>query len=148
MIEQKIQVFIDSVSDYFSQLNNGDIVIEPPYLNENHHPIISDYTGVIGISGTDKGLVYFTAPKPLLQQILYCMKEGDDSDANLIDLVGEVANTISGNARKHFGSGFNISVPFIFKGQAQTVLFPKDKHSLVIPLKWQDYHAGIVVYLQ
>ena len=76
------------------------------------------------------------------------MHEADDSEDNLVDLVGEVANTISGNARKQFGSEFNISVPFVFKGQPQNVILPKDKHSFVIPLKWKNHDAGIVIYLQ
>lgn len=152
MQENHIQVFIDSITHYFDQLNSpeahDEITIDTPYLNENHSPILSDYTGVIGISGSNKGLVYFTAPQPLLVQILHSMSETDDSDANLTDLVGEVANTISGNARKYFGSAFDISVPFVFKGQPQTFLLPKDNHSLIIPIIWKDYQAGIVVYLQ
>lgn len=147
-VEKNFQVFIDSVTNYFDQLNDDTIAVDTPYLNENHTPILSDYTGVIGITGNNKGLVYFTAPKDLLKQMLLSMREADDSEDNLVDLVGEVANTISGNARTQFGSEFNISVPFVFKGQPDNVILPKDKHSFVIPLIWKNRTAAIVIYLQ
>lgn len=147
-IEKNFQVFIDSVTNYFDQLNDDNIAVDTPYLNENHTPILSDYTGVIGITGNNKGLVYFTAPKDLLKEMLLSMREMDDSEDNMVDLVGEVANTISGNARKQFGAEFNISVPLVFKGQPDNVILPKDKHSFVIPLIWKNSNAAIVIYLQ
>lgn len=147
-VEKNFQVFIDSVANYFRQLNDEDIVIATPYLNENHTPIVSDYTGVIGITGNNKGLVYFTAPKPLLEKMLVVMQESDHSEDNLVDLVGEVANTISGNARSQFGPEFNISVPFVFRGQPDSINLPKDRHSFVIPLEWKNLTATIVIYLQ
>lgn len=147
-VEKNFQVFIDGVANYFRQLNDEDIVISTPYLNENHTPIVSDYTGVIGITGNNKGLVYFTAPKPLLEKMLSVMQEADSSEDNLVDLVGEVANTISGNARSQFGPEFNISVPFVFRGQPESINIPKDKPSFVIPLEWKSLTAAIVIYLQ
>lgn len=147
-VEKNFQVFIDSVANYFRQLNDENIVIATPYLNENHTPIVSDYTGVIGITGNNKGLVYFTAPKPLLEKMLVVMQESDHSEDNLVDLVGEVANTISGNARSQFGPEFNISVPFVFRGQPDSINLPKDRHSFVIPLEWKNLTATIVIYLQ
>ncbi|ELA09080.1 CheC-like family protein [Moraxella macacae 0408225] len=147
-VEKNFQVFIDSVANYFRQLNDEDIAIATPYLNENDTPIVSDYTGVIGITGNNKGLVYFTAPKPLLEKMLLVMQESDNSEDNLIDLVGEVANTISGNARSQFGPEFNISVPFVFRGQPDSINLPKNRHSFVIPLEWKNLTAAIVIYLQ
>lgn len=148
MIEERFQVFIDSVSNYFSQLNDDDMVIETPFLQENHIPVLSDYTGVIGITGNNKGLVYFTAPISLLQQMLITMRENDQSEDNLVDLVGEVANTIAGNARKQFGDEFNISVPLVFRGKPDDVIVPKDKHSFIIPISWKNNKAAIVIFLQ
>lgn len=147
-IEKQFQVFIDSVANYFRQLQDEDIVISTPYLNENHTPIVSDYTGVIGITGNNKGLVYFTAPKPLLEKMLTVMQESDNGEDNLVDLVGEVANTVAGNARSHFGPDFNISVPFVFRGQPESINIPKDRYSFVIPLEWKGQMAAIVIYLQ
>ena len=63
-----------------------------------------DYTGIITLSGDYKD-VYFTAPRFMLVDLLTNMSETNVSEINLLDIVGEIANTISGNARKHFGKG-------------------------------------------
>ena len=42
--------------------------------------------------------------------------ETDTSEEMLIDTVGEVANTLSGNARESLGKNFIISVPKVVKG--------------------------------
>jgi hypothetical protein len=65
--------------------------------------VVQDYAGVIGISGNREGKVYFTAPRGMLSVMLMCMNETDTGEQNVRDLVGEVANTISGNARRDFG---------------------------------------------
>ncbi len=61
------------------------------------------------MTGRRNGIVYFTAPRGMLIVMLMKMNESDVSHDNLCDLVGEVANTISGNARRDFGKDFMIS---------------------------------------
>ena len=48
--------------------------------------------------GKREGVVYFTAPRAMLTVLLMKMQENDFSHETMRDLVGEVANTISGNA--------------------------------------------------
>ena len=76
------------------------------------NPGAYDYTGVIGISGARNGIVYFTAPRGMLTVLLMRMQETDTSEENMKDLVGEVANTISGNARRDFGKDFSSRCPW------------------------------------
>lgn len=146
--EENIQVFIDGTNHYFKQHKTTDIVVGTPYLLENETPKAHDYTGIIGISGPQKGSVYFTAPQVLLQHLLVSMKIFDTSEDNLRDLVGEIANTISGNARTEYGPDFNISVPLVIKGAPDDIHLPKDAYSYVIPIEWQIHNAAIVVCLQ
>jgi chemotaxis protein CheX len=84
-----------------------------PYLCIDKAAVVQDYAGVIGISGNREGKVYFTAPRGMLSVMLMCMNETDTGEQNVRDLVGEVANTISGNARRDFGRNFVISTPTI-----------------------------------
>ena len=148
MKEQKLQVFIDGVQNYFNQMNKDEIIVGTPYLVENEMPAAHDYTGIIGISGVSKGVVYFTAPHALLEHLLILMKEEDRSEENLTDLVGEVANTIAGNARSEFGEEFNISVPIVIRGAPDEILLPRKDRSFVIPIEWKSYHAAIVICLR
>lgn len=148
MKEQKLQIFVGIITNYFKQFGNEELVIDTPYLLENQQPRVYDYTGVIGISGVQKGVVYFSATSELLGSILDNMGETDKSEDNLVDLAGEVANTVSGNARNEFGAEFHISVPLVFKGSPQSIILPKNGRSFIIPVSWQGQIGEIVVCLQ
>ena len=69
------------------------------------------------------------------------------SDADLRDLVGEVANTLSGNARKDFGRNFIISTPSVVTGSSSTIGYSPDTRPIVVPIDWRAYHANLVVCL-
>ncbi|WP_201527955.1 chemotaxis protein CheX [Psychrobacter frigidicola] len=148
MKEQKLHIFLNIITHYFQQFANEELIVDTPYLLENKQPKIHDYTGVIGISGAQKGVVYFSATSDLLSCILDSMGETDKSEDNLVDLVGEIANTIAGNARKEFGAGFYISVPVVFKGSPQSIILPKEERSFIIPVTWQGQVGEIVICLQ
>ncbi len=148
MKEQNLQIFVSIITNYFNQFGGDELVVDTPYLLENQQPKVHDYTGVIGISGAQKGVVYFTATTALLSGILESMGEMDKGEDNLVDLAGEVANTVSGNARQDFGPEFHISVPFVFKGSPQSIILPKDGRSFIIPVSWRGQIGEIVVCLQ
>ena len=99
MNDRDIQVFIACVQRYFESLKRDVmVVIEPPFIKDGEKPFL-EYTGIIGISGKARGAVCFTANGVMLESILSFLKEAP-IDRNLIcDLVGEIANTLSGNAR-------------------------------------------------
>jgi len=79
--------------------------------------------------------------------MLMRMQETDISDSNLRDLVGEVANTLSGNARKDFGRSFVISTPSVVTGAAANIGYAADTRPIVVPIDWRTYHANLVVCL-
>jgi chemotaxis protein CheX len=147
MTEQTIQVFIDGVVRYFEHVADKEIQIGSPYLVENNSPAAYDVTGLIGISGPYKGCVYFTSPKILLKHVLMSIGEQDTGNENIFDLVGEVANTISGNARSVFGQDFMISVPVMIEGAPSHIHLPSHLRSYVIPVYWRAYHAAVVICL-
>lgn len=122
--------------------------IGSPYLGEANALPIYDFTGVIGISGERQGCVYFTAHRDLLRQLLLHVGEADVSDNNLCDLVGEIANTISGNARRHFGPNFMISVPVVVAGSARSIQVPKDVKAYILPLRWHKLEAAMIASLR
>lgn len=148
MKEVQMQIFVDLVKKYFAQMGE-DMIVDTPYLlEENTMPALLDYTGVIGVSGARQGLVCVTASRKLLGAILSTIGEQDNSDDNMVDLVGEIANTISGNARTEFGPQFHISIPLVFKGAPMGVNIPKNERAFVIPIEWQQKKGEIVICLQ
>ena len=147
MDEHELHIFIDIVSQYFERQTNRLPDVGSPYLGEPNALPIYVFTGVIGISGERQGCVYFTAHRDLLRQFLLHVVESDVSDNNLSDLVGEVANIISGNARRHFGPNFMISVPVVVAGNARAIQVPRSVKAYILPLRWHKLEAALVVSL-
>ncbi|GGB91123.1 hypothetical protein GCM10011352_16460 [Marinobacterium zhoushanense] len=146
--QEAIEVFIDSLAHFYRQIGVDEAQIGVPYLLDSNKTIISDFTGIIGVSGKRKGCVYYTCPKAMLSYILLAMGEKEVSSSYLCDLVGEIANTIAGNARKAFGSDFMISVPVVVQGKPERIQLPESTRSVVIPAKWKFYESIIVVALE
>lgn len=148
MDEEQLRAFVDIVRSYFESEGSRAAEVGSPFLGEPEALPIEDFTGVIGISGARKGCVYITAKRELLRALLLQAGEPDVSDANLADLAGEMANTVSGNARKHFGPEFMISVPVIVHGHSQRIQVPRNVKAYVIPMHWHKHHAALVVSLE
>lgn len=147
MTEDKLQIFVLGAKKYFEQIADEELSIGTSYLVSNSIPTAKDYTGMITISGAYKGVVYFTAPKDLLERMLIWIGENNLSEEMMIDLVGEVANTIAGNARSELGDEFEISVPIVIRGAPDEVILPRRDRSFVIPLSWRGREAAVVVAL-
>jgi len=139
--ESEIRTFIEGTTNYFEATAQQAASVGSPYLVTDGNPGAYEYTGVIGISGARKGVVYFTAPRGMR------MQETDTSDESIRDLVGEVANTISGNARRDFGKNFVISVPVVIAHDEEKVTTPHAR-SFVIPINWRTHSAKLVVCLE
>ena len=145
--EQELQVFIDTVTHYFDQITNESAEVDTPYIKDEEN-VVMDYSGVIGISGKTKGAIYFTANEDLLTDLLKATGHTEAVDSDLLqDMVGEVANTLSGNARRSFGSNFMISVPVVLKGAAN-IRLPASIKTFVIPIIWRTYRSYLIVCLE
>jgi chemotaxis protein CheX len=146
--ETEVSVFLEAVLNYFSTSVQQAAVCGTPFLAIDKIPELSDFTGTIHISGKYSGLVAFTAPKSMLCVMLMRMQETDMCQENLCDLVGEIANTLSGNARRDFGHQFNISVPTVTIGRKNRLELPDGARPIVIPIGWRNYSSSLVVHLQ
>ena len=147
-LESEVAVFVDGVLNYFGTTVQQDAQCGTPHLALGERPEVSDYTGVIQVSGKRTGMVAFTAPKSMLSVMLMRMQETDMGHDNLCDLVGEIANTLSGNARRDFGHLFQISVPEVVAGRGSKIAYPEQGRPIVIPIEWRNYHARLIVCLQ
>ena len=148
MDEEELRAFIEIVNQYFERQTGRLPELGNPYLGDPAALPMYDFTGVIGISGARPGCVYFTAHRDLLRELLLHVGESTLSDENLSDLVGEVANTISGNARRVFGPEFMISVPVVVAGAAQAIQFPPNVKPYLLPLRGHKREAALVASLQ
>ena len=147
MTDEEIKVFIDGAMRYFERVSGQAATVETPYLRGDES-VSSDFTGVIGISGRHRGAVYFTAGKAMLSDLLARLGEREATPQYLGDLVGEVANTIAGNARRYYGQDFLISVPVVLRGRPEEISFPRHLKSFVIPIEWQGHLSYLIVCLE
>jgi chemotaxis protein CheX len=132
MDDDDIQVFITGVLRYFEALDSDvGVFIEPPFIKDHGKP---------------SGVVCFTASKTMLEAILRHLNQ-DPAPEAVSDLVGEIANTLSGNAREEFGRDFMISVPVVSLGDGTESTFPKDTRNYVIPVIWHSEKAFLLVSL-
>lgn len=148
MKESDLHFFIDSTVNYFEEVTNEKAVTGIPYIKDEA-PVVLEFTGIIGISGKRKGSVYITATESMLSQIAQIILDIDDvGREDVKDLVGEIANIISGNVRQAYGSDFMISVPVVVEGKARDIKLPENIQSFVIPLTWREHKSFLVVCLE
>jgi chemotaxis protein CheX len=148
MTENELKPIIKIVTEYFLNITGVPAVMGLPYIKRGDDPVF-DYTGVIGISGSRRGGVYYTAGRELLAEFGKVMLgEADLDDAVLGDMVGEMANTIAGNMREIFGASFLISIPIILSGKIDAINMRLKPPVFVIPIKWKDHTSHLAVGLE
>lgn len=145
--ETELKVFVDAVTHYFSHLTQEPAEIRAAYLAAADTPHF-DYTGLIMLSGHFRGCVYFSAPRLMVRELLIRLQEPDTCEDNLLDAVGEVANTIAGNARRHFGDALDISVPVTIRGSSEQIKCGVRARPFAILLRWQRFEAAVVVDIE
>ena len=148
MSNLELATFVEGTTRYFETAGNQPATVGSPYLVNSGRPTVHEFTGMINIAGKRRGVVYFTASRPMLTVLLMRMGETELTEENMADLVGEVANTISGNARRDFGKDFMISVPQVVAGDPERVTIPDNVRSFVIPINWRSHVAKLVVCLR
>jgi chemotaxis protein CheX len=152
--QAEIKVITDAAQSYFGRLTREAARVSASFLADPGQLPEFDYTGLIRISGTYRGCVYFTAPKMMMRFLLLSVGETMQGDDIFMDAAGEIANTIAGNARKHFGEKMEISVPTTMKASTLTDLSKTGngpvlrQRPMVIRIQWQTLAAALVVDLE
>ena len=148
MNETDLHFFIDSTVNYYEEVTNEKASSGIPYIKDDE-PVVLEYTGIIGISGKRKGSIYVTASEDMLKSVAKVILGLEDvGKEDIKDLIGEIANTVSGNVRQAYGSDFMISVPVVVEGKAKDIKLPDNIQSFVIPITWQDHKSFLVVCLE
>jgi chemotaxis protein CheX len=144
--ETELKLFVESVRRYFQVVTKQEPQITSAFLGtgdvDGH-----DFNGIVTFSGSYNGHVMVSMPPQLLKELLLLQGETDLSESNLLDAVGEIANTLGGNARKTLGSGLNISVPMKLHGSSG-VRARVRKHPYVITLRWNHQPAMVCVDME
>ena len=145
--EAEIRTFIEGTTNYFETSAQQSATVGSPYLVTDGKPGAYEYTGVIGISGARKGIVYFTAPRGMLTVLLMRMQETDTSDEEH-----------QGSGRRGRQHHFRQRAPrlrqeFRHLGAHRHRARCRQGHhaarrSFVIPINWRTHSAKLVVCLE
>ncbi len=145
MRESELKIFVEGVSNFFNRLGPDVVEVGVPYIKEGNQ-FISEITGIIGLTGQRKGGIFITCSLPMVDDVsLAYSGMADNSPEARRDMIGEIANTISGNASDAFGSDFQISVPVVITGKPERVDMPTRVPTFVIPIQWKNHKAYLVV---
>lgn len=140
---EELKFFVESVRHYFKVLSKQEPTITSAYLGTSELEGF-EFNGIVTFSGNYNGHVIVSMPPQLLKELLLLQGETDLGDTNLLDAVGEIANTLGGNARKSLGSALQISVPMKLQG-VSGIKARVRKHPYVITLKWNHQPALVCV---
>lgn len=146
--DQAVDVFINSIENYFQTITGDKVTTSPPYVKEQDQLSLYECTSMIGISGSRKGLVYISGNMDLYQEFIEShIGLPNPTERHMLDMAGEISNVIAGNVREVFGKDFMISVPVVFKGKPDVLQFPDDVSIYVLPFQWKSHEAYMVVGL-
>ena len=142
----ELKMFVESVREYFRVVTRQEPQITSAFLAtgelQGH-----DYNGIVSFSGPFNGHVLVSMPGQLLKELLLLQGETDLSQGNLLDAVGEIANTLGGNARKSLGAALQISVPVKLHGSGGIQARVR-KHPYAITLKWNHQPAVVCIDME
>lgn len=144
--ETELKLFVETVRRYFQVVTKEEPQITSAFLATGDIDAW-DFNGIVSFSGSYNGHVMVSMPQQLLRELLLLQGETDLSDGNLLDAVGEIANTLGGNARKSLGPALNISVPMKLLG-ASGIRARVRKHPYVITLRWNRQPALVCVDME
>ena len=145
--EAEVGVFVNSVMHYFETTVQQPAACGIPHLALQRRPELSDYTGVLRVSGRSAGVVLFTAPRSMLSVMLMRMRHTDLSDDQLCGLVGQIAATLSSDAQRNLPHRYSVSVESVVHDHQVPKLYPPEARPIVIPIAWRSYRAHLVVCL-
>ncbi len=147
MEEYILKVFSKSTLRYFEAIGASGAALGTPYLGGEQESAGLGFSAVIGISGSYRGNIYFTAPREKLNALLPILGETKPDDNLCAELVGEITNTISGNAREQLGGSFMISPPFILQARPLSVHTVRNVPLYVLPITWRQLSSRLLIAL-
>lgn len=145
-LEQQLKTFVDLAVNYFGTVTREAAEVQPPQIDFGGLDL-QDYTGVVSISGVAHGWICLTAPTAMLNSLLDAIGEMEKGPAYLADLVGEMTNTISSNARKEWGADFQVSVPQVVR-KGEPLPWVDLPVAFVLPISWRGFSCQLVIAIE
>ncbi|MFH2035219.1 MAG: chemotaxis protein CheX [Candidatus Zixiibacteriota bacterium] len=127
MKAEHINLFMYSVVETFKQMLGCEVKHGKP-IPATYNDDIASLIGLIGLSGTAKGIIAIKLPPETAMNIVgaFVGTKFTNVDSTVIDGVGELVNIIAGSTKsKMIGQKISISLPTVLKGSMQKLTTPE-----------------------
>ena len=132
--------FLNVTVSVFESMLNCALKRGKPFLKDSFEPLY-DVTAVIQFTGETSGAfaLSFSRQAALAAAIPMMGRHPVRIDDDVVDVIGELANTIVGNAQAQFSqAALTLSAPSIIIGKLRCIDFPADSRPTCVPFdcKW------------
>jgi chemotaxis protein CheX len=125
-----VNPFLEAASAVFKSVLNIDLRRGKLIIKDHPQPS-QDVAIIIGITGSINGEVVYSLAYPMVQKVASVLAPGltpQQIDLEYKDIIGELANMITGNAMNLFaysGKTIDITTPTVINGKDFTITFVK-----------------------
>lgn len=132
-----VNPFLTSVVEVIGTMAQIKVTPQKPYVKDDS-AAQGDVTGIIGITGQDRGTISVTFKEECALQVTSNMlgEPITSLGADVRDAVGELTNMISGQARRglaEIGRKYHAAIPSVVMGTNHTIKHVADGPILAIP---------------
>lgn len=145
--EKDAGVFVDLISHYFTVTGGAKPDLLVPTL-ELQVPEKLASTGYMPVRGSLNGWIAVSLPDSMLCHLLEAVGEERRDEAALLDLTAEMLNTITSNARAHFGARLQVEPPVATREHTPPHGLPQPSLSFKLPFRWKGDDAYLLIALQ
>jgi chemotaxis protein CheX len=147
-----INPFINATTNVLSTMAFVQCKVGKPYLKKDDKAK-GDVTGVIGLTGDSNGTIAVTFDQGSILKIVSNMfgEEMTELNHEVADVVGELVNMISGQARRELeelGRLFHAAIPTVISGRGHCVTHYTDGPKIAIPFTTEGGSFIIEVCLE
>jgi chemotaxis protein CheX len=134
-MEKYIQLFIDVSRNVFKEFLSAELTADRPYFMDAKSITDWDISAIIGLTGEGRGAVVISMKKELAVKLTGMLTgtRHQDLDNEVVDAIGEIANIIAGNIKKHLEETFKLitSLPTIVQGPLHVVKWPSGQARII-----------------
>ena len=132
-----INPFVSATHDVFRVMLSCELVRRPLVVKREHTPM-HEVSGLIGLSGTCRGMVVVSVGRETAiraaEIMLSCRPDGLNAD--VMDAIGEITNMIAGAAKAQLEQySLAVGLPTVITGKCQTITFPSGAPPIGIPFE-------------
>jgi chemotaxis protein CheX len=151
MDSEMIPRLVDATVDVFGTMLQRTVAVDAPLYDSA--PPRSHVVSTIGFAGTSNGLVSFCCSRNAATAITEALLgfEPGNTDGELADAMGEMANMIAGSFRNRMATSdgaWALTTPFSTIGEDFATAYPPGARRIICPFRMGEHFFHVELVLQ